>query len=48
MERDALEAGRTMADEDRQFNLESEADYWDRYEEIVRDAHNRGEFATVD
>ena len=48
MERDALEAGRQLEDGYRRFRLESEADYWDRYEEIVRAAYARNELDAIE
>lgn len=48
MEHDALGAGRRLEDAYRQFRLESEADYWDRYEEIVRAAYSRNELDAVE
>lgn len=48
MERDALEAGRTLEDRYRQFRLESEADYWDHYETIVHNAYRRNELDAVE
>ena len=48
MERDALEAGRTLEDEYRQFRLKDELDYWDHYEQLVKDAYARQEIDAIE